>query len=123
MASKYKPGDKKPNGRLFRADRDGAFAAQFKANRKIILATQSICAICGQPVDKMLKSPHPMSATVDHIIPVSKRGHPSDLSNLQLAHRQCNRAKSDRLAPDDFGKPEKTRGAKPFPQSLDWRSA
>jgi 5-methylcytosine-specific restriction endonuclease McrA len=36
---------------------------------------------------------------VDHIIPVSKGGHPSDLSNLQLAHRCCNRQKSDRLLP------------------------
>lgn len=38
-----------------------------------------------------------MSATVDHIIPVSKGGHPTDLDNLQLAHRCCNRQKWDKL--------------------------
>lgn len=59
--------------------------------------TQSICAICGRPVDMELKSPDPMSPTVDHIIPINKGGHPSDINNLQLAHRVCNRMKSDKL--------------------------
>ena len=59
--------------------------------------TQSICAICGRPVDMSLKSPDPMSPSVDHIIPINKGGHPSDINNLQLAHRACNRMKSDRL--------------------------
>ena len=71
--------------------------AQFQANRKIILATQSICAICGRPVDKTLKSPDPMSASIDHIIPVAKHGDPVSLDNLQLAHRCCNRKKGTRL--------------------------
>lgn len=38
-----------------------------------------------------------MSPTVDHIIPVSQNGHPTDLDNLQLAHRYCNRMKSDKI--------------------------
>lgn len=66
-------------------------------NRKRVLASESICAICGRPVDKSLKAPDPMSATVDHIIPVAKQGHPSDINNLQLAHRICNRMKSDKI--------------------------
>jgi len=65
--------------------------------RRKILATQTICGICGKPVDFSLKYPHPLSPTVDHIIPVSKGGHPSDIDNLQLAHRCCNREKSDKL--------------------------
>ena len=60
--------------------------------------SQSICAICGRPVDKELKAPDPMSPTVDHIIPLNKGGHPSDINNLQLAHWICNRMKSDKLA-------------------------
>ncbi|MCD8207652.1 MAG: HNH endonuclease [Bacteroidales bacterium] len=48
-------------------------------------------------MDKSLKYPDPMSACVDHIIPISRGGHPSDLSNLQLAHWTCNRMKSDKL--------------------------
>ena len=68
-----------------------------EAARATIMKTQTICGICGKPVDFSLKYPHPLSATVDHIVPVSKGGHPSDISNLQLAHRCCNRAKSDKL--------------------------
>ena len=75
-----------------RPEHDPARSVVFKKNKKIILATQSICGICGQPVDKSLKFPHPMSPTVDHIIPCAKGGS-DDLDNLQLAHRACNRMK------------------------------
>lgn len=95
MAGSYA---KKPRGtKGYRADRDAANRTLFEHNRKIILASQSVCGICGKPVDKSLKFPDPMSATVDHIIPLSKNGDPTDLDNLQLAHRYCNRMKSDRL--------------------------
>ena len=84
-----------------RPDREGPHRVQFEKNRKKIYATQSVCAICGKPVDFSLRPPHPLSATVDHIIPISKGGHPSDLANLQLAHRCCNRAKSDKIAAEN----------------------
>lgn len=102
-----------------RPDRNGPHRAQFEANRKIILATQNICAICGKPVDKSLKYPHPMSATVDHIIPISRHGHPSDISNLQLAHRWCNRQKSDKIPPSPH--PPADRNNFLF-LSADWRT-
>lgn len=102
-----------------RPDRNGPHRAQFEANRKIILATQNICAICGKPVDKSLKYPHPMSATVDHIIPISRHGHPSDISNLQLAHRWCNRQKSDKIPPSPH--PAADRNNFLF-LSADWRT-
>ena len=82
-----------------RPDKDGKHRAQFEKNRKRIFATQTVCAICGKPVDFSLKYPHPLSPTVDHIIPLAKGGHPSDIDNLQLAHRCCNRQKSDKLIP------------------------
>jgi len=80
-----------------RPDRQPGNRGAYEAARAKILKTQTICGICGKPVDLSLKYPHPLSATIDHIIPVSKGGHPSDISNLQLAHRCCNRAKSDKL--------------------------
>lgn len=80
-----------------RKDRVGEFRTALDKNKKIIFMTQEVCGICGQPVDKTLTYPDPMSKTVDHIIPIAKGGHPSDLSNLQLAHRCCNRQKSDKL--------------------------
>lgn len=80
-----------------RADRQGAHRTTFERNRMIVLKTQNICGICGQEIDPAYKYPHPLSKTVDHIIPIAKGGHPSDLSNLQAAHRWCNRWKSDKL--------------------------
>ena len=81
----------------YRPDRAGGHRYEFERNRKIIYATQTHCAICGQPVDFSLKAPDPMAPSVDHIIPVAKGGHPSALENLQLAHLRCNRAKGTRL--------------------------
>ena len=80
-----------------RADREGTHRTAFERNRKIVMQTQNVCGICGQEIDPAYKYPHPLSKTVDHIIPIAKGGHPSDLSNLQAAHRWCNRQKSDKL--------------------------
>lgn len=89
---------RKPRGsKNTRADRDAGVRGLFETNRKIILATQSVCGICGRVVDKSLKYPDPMSPTVDHIIPVSRNGDPASLDNLQLAHRCCNRSKGDKM--------------------------
>lgn len=48
------------------------------------------CAICGRPVSIRL-------AEKDHIIPLSKGGHPTHPNNQQLTHSECNRAKADIL--------------------------
>lgn len=102
-----------------RPERDPARAQVFKKNKKIILATQSVCGICGQPVDKTLKYPDPMSPTVDHIIPCA-RGGSDELDNLQLAHRYCNRNKSDNMPEDK--KPGASVIINDFPQSCNWRT-
>ena len=80
-----------------RPDHDGSHRQAFDRNKKIIYASQNTCGICGKPVDFSIKYPNPQSACIDHIIPVSKGGHPSDIENLQLAHWICNRQKSDKL--------------------------
>jgi 5-methylcytosine-specific restriction endonuclease McrA len=57
-----------------------------------------ICGLCNRPVDPALQYPDPWSATLDHIIPLSPvyRGtHTRD--NVQLAHKDCNERKGDRL--------------------------
>lgn len=83
--------------RPYRKDELGEHRTALDRNRKKIYATQSVCGICGKPVDFSLRYPDPMSKTVDHIIPINRGGHPSDLSNLQLAHLTCNRLKADNL--------------------------
>lgn len=105
-----------------RPDHQSGHRMEFERNRKRVLASGEVCAICGQRVNKKLKYPHPMSATVDHIIPVSKGGHPSDIENLQLAHFSCNRKKSDKLI-DNVPVPEqKTQAAdnRDLPLSMNW---
>lgn len=102
-----------------RPEADPARRALFENNKKIILATQSVCGICGQPVDKSLKYPDPMSPTVDHIIPCS-RGGSDDLDNLQLAHRKCNRLKSDKMPDNKLQK--KSSNNNELPQSVNWRT-
>lgn len=109
--------------KTLRADQQGPQRQQLAANRKIIYATESVCWICGEPVDKSLKSPHPMSKTVDHKIPLAKGGHPSDLDNLALAHRRCNRLKSDKL-PAELKRAKPKQEPQPFPEvTRDWRTA
>ena len=107
-----------------RPDKDGPFQAQFEKNKKKIYATQIVCGICGRPVDFSLKYPHPLSPCIDHIIPVAKNGHPSDIDNLQLAHWTCNRQKSDKLLRQSRAQSgtEETGivSNRLLPQSMDW---
>lgn len=47
------------------------------------------CHLCRKRVDPGLRSPHPMSASADHLIPISDGGD-DEPANLALAHRYCN---------------------------------
>lgn len=104
-----------------RPDKDGSHQQAYRRNKEKIFATQTVCGICGLPVDFELKYPHPMSACIDHIIPIAKGGHPSDRENLQLAHWCCNRQKSDKLfaAPTEAQRDENISNRE-LPWSLDW---
>lgn len=106
-----------------RPDRSGTHQTQFRINKKKIYATQTVCGICGKPVDFSLKYPHPLSACIDHIIPIAKGGHPSDISNLQLAHWCCNRQKSDKLVEKQiFDQSVELISNRVLPQTFDWRT-
>ena len=80
-----------------RPDKDSWAKSQYDKNRHLVLIRDEVCAICGGVIDKRLKFPHPMSASIDHIIPISKGGHPSNIDNLQLTHLICNQVKGSRL--------------------------
>ena len=101
-----------------RPDQSGWAEATFKKARKIIYASQTNCGICGRPVDFNKKFPDPWSATLDHIIPVSKGGDPAALENLQLAHLQCNRQKASKLYAPQLK--EKAVSNQDLPLSCDW---
>ena len=57
--------------------------------RNIYARDQWMCQLCHKPVSPNHKYPHPMSASIDHIIPVSLGGHHAPI-NVQLAHWICN---------------------------------
>ena len=103
-----------------RPDREGAHRQAYTRNKKRILATQDTCGICGAPVDKTLPHGDPMAPTIDHIIPIAKGGHPSDMDNLQLAHWTCNRQKSDKLFRNQKEKKPIVIGNRNLPQTMDW---
>ncbi len=48
-----------------------------------------ICGLCGELVDKIFVFPHPLSPSLDHILPLSRGGdHVED--NCQCSHFCCN---------------------------------
>ena len=61
-----------------RPDHDGTHRLAFARNKKKIYATQTVCGICGKPVDFSYKYPHPLSPCIDNIIHLVKSGNPRD---------------------------------------------
>lgn len=49
-----------------------------------------VCGICHREIDRRIRWPHPMSFSVDLIVPWSKGGDPHDPTNLRPAHLSCN---------------------------------
>lgn len=58
-----------------------------------------ICQICKHPIDRALSHPHRMSASIDHVIPLS-RGGVHTYSNVQAAHYSCNSRKNATMPTD-----------------------
>ena len=54
-----------------------------------------ICQLCLEPVDPSLRFPASGSASLDHVVPLSRGGH-HVLANCQLAHLGCNSSKGAR---------------------------
>lgn len=73
-------------GRAGRSPSTQAQDAEYRANRRDLLADSPACVYCGEPAD-----------TADHVIPVAAGGS-NAASNLVPACRRCNREKSDRHA-------------------------
>ncbi|WP_406527360.1 HNH endonuclease [Streptomyces sp. I8-5] len=55
------------------------------------------CWLCGGWIDVELPDTHPMSWTMDHVLPLSEYPHLAlDPTNHREAHRTCNSAKGNR---------------------------
>lgn len=55
-----------------------------------------VCGICSKPIDPNLEWPDPMSASLDHIVPLAAGGK-HERTNCQAAHYGCNSRKGARL--------------------------
>lgn len=93
------------------ADPRAASKANSRARRAVVQATWDgvtdeqilerdawVCQIpdCLKPIAPELPWPHPGSAVVDHVLPLSRGGR-DDSGNKRAAHSICNGRKSDRL--------------------------
>lgn len=65
-------------------------------HRAAIKRERPPCGICNEPIDYGLPHSDPKSFVVDHVLPLAAGGL-DDLSNVQAAHRDCNRDKWDRV--------------------------
>lgn len=59
------------------------------------------CGVCGERVHRSLRHPDPLSASIDHVIPVAHGGG-NGPENLRLAHLRCNVSRRDTATDDQL---------------------
>ncbi|MGW3594998.1 HNH endonuclease [Streptomyces sp. NPDC005167] len=72
------------NGRPYRR-----LVAEVKAQRQP-------CWLCGYDIAPGLDARHPLSFTLDHVVPLSRGGSLLDPANARSAHRRCNSSRGNR---------------------------
>lgn len=86
----------------------GAVFVEFDT-RSVFMRDNWTCQICDEKVDPELRYPDPLSASLDHIVPLSKGGDHSQ-DNSQLAHLVCNFRKGNRGQPAQAARGEAQTG-------------
>jgi DNA-directed RNA polymerase subunit RPC12/RpoP len=79
------------NNKIRRARNRAAYVAPVLMD-DIVTRDQHACQLCGKRVLAKHKYPHPLSASLDHILPIAAGGT-HEPKNVQLAHLRCNLAK------------------------------
>lgn len=67
--------------------------------RRLVAALKAAggpCWLCGHAIDPRLTEKHPLSFTLDHLVPLSRGGELLDPANARAAHRRCNSARGNR---------------------------
>lgn len=79
-----------------RARKEGTTTSGPVRRSEVAARDQWHCHLCAEPVNRHLVWPDPMSASLDHVVPLSRGGtHTPD--NVRLAHLVCNTRKNNRL--------------------------
>lgn len=61
----------------------------------IFIRDSWMCGLCGERIDALLSHPDPRSASIDHVVPISRGGADAP-GNVQAAHLVCNLKKGNR---------------------------
>jgi 5-methylcytosine-specific restriction endonuclease McrA len=64
--------------------------------RKLIGIDEGRCSLCCQPIRFDVRWPHPLSLSIDHVIPLAVGGKHAE-SNMRIAHLRCNQSKNDKV--------------------------
>lgn len=64
-------------------------------NKQILERDRWRCGICGKRIGKSFRWPHPRSASIDHVIPLSQGGDDT-AANKRAAHLACNCGRMNR---------------------------
>ncbi len=70
--------------------------------RRVLASHGDRCYICGLTVLTSLPKESERSATLDHVVPLSKGGSLTGLHNLRLVHKNCNHWKAEKTV-DELG--------------------
>jgi 5-methylcytosine-specific restriction endonuclease McrA len=79
----------------YRARRQQATIERFSVT-EIFERDGWLCHLCREPIDPALPYPAPMSASLDHVVPLAKGGEHSR-ANVAASHLICNMRKKDRM--------------------------
>lgn len=81
--------------------------------RRLVAAQKAMrhpCWLCGHSINPSLDARHPLSFTLDHLVPLSRGGSLLDPANARSAHRRCNSRRGNR-----------TEHKPPQPTAQNWR--
>lgn len=76
--------------------RPGRQGRPWRRARTQVLQGQPPCGLCGKAINYMAIPRTRWAPSVDHIIPTSRGGDPTDLANLRAAHYGCNSSRGNR---------------------------
>jgi 5-methylcytosine-specific restriction endonuclease McrA len=75
--------------KMVRENRIKAVTKELVSSKRIYIRDGYRCGICGKKLRMDKKAPHPLSPSIDHIVPLSCGGEHS-YRNVRAAHFQCN---------------------------------
>ena len=73
----------------------GRTGRPYRRLRARVIRQATVCCLCGGPLDKSLRWPDPMSATLEHLDPLSLGGSPVSAANADAAHLACNASRGN----------------------------